>query len=131
LAANYPSKHGQEFKIAIIASWIIASAIILFLFLIPGIFYHHVLISISNFLQVPHQEPCPLCGMTEAFIAISKGKLAQAKELNPWSIKFYAVMLINESLAILVFIYIIGKFTKAKNLSRNTTDKRKVENADS
>ena len=119
-----------EVKSAFIASWIIASGIIC-LFLIPGIFYHQVLISISNFLQTPHQEPCPLCGMTEAFIAISKGKLALAMELNPWSTKLYAVILINEALAILILMYIVGKFAKSKYLSKNRTNKRKIGNADS
>ena len=120
-----------EVKSAFIASWIIASGIIFCLFLIPGIFYQQVLISISNFLQAPHQEPCPLCGMTEAFIAISKGKLALAMELNPWSTKLYAVILINEALAILILMYIVGKFAKSKYLSKNRTNKRKIGNADS
>ena len=117
LAANHLYKQFPEVKTAFIAAWIIASIIVFFLVLLPGLLYSDILIYISNVMQTAHQEPCALCGMTEAFIAISQGNFAQAKDLNPWSIKLHAIILINEVLAILVLVYILKEFLRAKYLS--------------
>ena len=46
---------------------------------------------------MPHSssETCFLCGMTSAFIAISRGNAAEAVSLNRWSAILYAAVLTN------------------------------------
>ena len=97
------STTAQEIRIAITSAWLIVSAI---LFLILLSFYlvpDNALISLSTACQIQHhnQEPCPLCGMTRAFMAISHGKLDQATAFNSWSIVLYGIFLANGLLAVI------------------------------
>ena len=40
--------------------------------------------------QVRDHAPCALCGMTRAFLALSRGQVRQAQHLNPYSSGLYA-----------------------------------------
>ena len=44
-------------------------------------------------LQASHRGRCPLCGMTRAFLAISRGRLGQASAANAGGLPLYAAML--------------------------------------
>lgn len=47
---------------------------------------------------VCQSRPCALCGMTHAFLSISRGELRQATRENPASVPLYAGMAGNEAL---------------------------------
>lgn len=91
----------QQPRIAITAAWLIVSAILLPVFLAPCLLSENALLSASRTFQLQHhdQEPCPLCGMTRAFIAISNDNLDEAVNFNQWSVALYGVLLANEFVA--------------------------------
>src|SRR4030066_2199807 len=95
----------QEIRVAITSVWLIISAILLTMFIALYLLSESTLLSASGALQLSHhdQEPCLLCGMTRAFIAISRGNLADAVTFNDWAVALYDIFLANElSTAILL-----------------------------
>ncbi len=96
----------QEFRIAITSAWLIVSAILLLILLSFHLVPDNASISLSAACQIQHhnQEPCPLCGMTRAFLAISNGKLDQASAFNSFSIALYGIILANGLLAALFLV---------------------------
>ena len=95
------STTAQEIRTAVTAAWLIVSAILLLIQLSFHIAPDNALTSLSAACQIQHhnQEPCPLCGMTRAFMAISNGRLDQATAFNNWSIALYGIFLANGLLA--------------------------------
>ena len=98
----------RETKVALTSSWLIISSILLVIILSPYVWSDEALLSASEVLQFQHlnQERCPLCGMTRAFIAISRGDLDGAIDFNRWSIALYQILLANE---LLVSLFLISR----------------------
>ena len=96
----------REIKIAISSIWLLISTILLLILLYFYLFPDSALISLSANFQLQHhnQEPCPLCGMTRAFIAIVHGKLDQATTFNRWSVTLYGILLANGLLSTIFLI---------------------------
>lgn len=96
----------REIKIAMTSVWLIVSAISLLVLVAFYVVPDDALITLSAACQLPHHhhEPCPLCGMTRAFIAITHGDLDQATTCNRWSVALYGVMLANGLLTTIVLV---------------------------
>jgi hypothetical protein len=54
--------------------------------------------------KLRHGKSCALCGMTHAFVSISRGRFGDAARANPAGLPLYAGMAGNEMLAALAFM---------------------------
>ena len=77
--------------------WIAVSfaslGVLLASFFLPAPVLHSMMPECPQKLAVG--KPCPLCGMTHAFILLSEGDMASALENNPYSPALYFGMLLN------------------------------------
>jgi hypothetical protein len=123
----------QEIRLAITSAWLIISAMLLTMFAAPHLMSESTLLSASGAFQLSHheQEPCLLCGMTRAFIAISRGNLAEAVSFNGLSVALYGVLLANELSAAIFLASRIRKFflshRAASRVQRKTPAQKEVE----
>lgn len=85
--------------------WIVLSVVVLCAIAAPAVLPPPLVRDISPTCQslLRTGRPCPLCGMTEAFISITHGRLAEALGANRFSLLVYTLFLANE-LAILLFV---------------------------
>jgi len=85
--------------------WIVLSVVVLCAIAAPAVLPPPLVRDISPTCQslLRTGRPCPLCGMTEAFISIAHGRLAEALDANRFSLLLYALFVMNE-LAILLFV---------------------------
>ena len=69
--------------VALVLSAISAAILLFAAFAPPQTIYR-----VSTMLMMPHPngETCILCGMTRAFVALSKGDLASAVQFNAWCV---------------------------------------------
>ncbi len=86
-----PAAH--DLRRALTAVWAILSVAILaggaLLWLLPP----QTVFAISQALQTPHpNDPCMLCGMTGAFVAIARGDFATAERLNPDALWLFSTL---------------------------------------
>jgi len=102
---------GQEPKVAFVSAWLIVSSIALLIMLSPYVLSDGALLSASRAFQFQHrdQKQCALCGMTRAFIAISRGDLDEAFVLNRSSVALHRILLTNE---LLFTIFLVGRIKK-------------------
>ena len=91
----------NEVAFAVKSAWLIVSAVVLAALAMPFVFPEAYILRTSGAFQLPHEETerCLLCGMTRAFLAISRGDLSAAIEANRWSIELYALLWVNELFA--------------------------------
>ena len=83
----------DDLRRALTAVWAILSVAILaggaLLWLLPP----ETVFAISQALQTPHpDDPCVLCGMTGAFVAIARGDFAGAARLNPDALWLFSTL---------------------------------------
>jgi hypothetical protein len=119
---------GQEMRVAIISSWLIVSVILLSMLIAPYFLSETTLLYTSSTFRLPNHEQgtCSLCGMTRAFIAISRGNFAEAVAFNDWSVALYGTVVVNElSAAIFLASRMRKWFLSQRAASR---DKRKTSN---
>ena len=85
--------------------WIVLSVVVLCAIAAPAVLPPPLVRDISPTCQslLRTGRPCPLCGMTEAFISIAHGRLAEALEANRSSLLLYVLFVVNE-LVILWFV---------------------------
>ncbi len=122
----------QEIRMAVTSVWVIVSAILLSALLASCLLPDRVLISLSTACQLQHnQQPCALCGMTRAFMAISQGRLDQATTFNRWSVALYGSFLVN---GLLAAIFLVGRirnpflsFRATSLVTEKTSTKRESE----
>lgn len=86
-----------ELKLVGLLVWLIVSAGIFIVLMLPFIVPHHQL---AQFVpectwQVKFQKPCAFCGMTTAFYAISRADFLEAYRLNPLSLYVYSLFTLN------------------------------------
>jgi hypothetical protein len=121
----------QEMKVAITSVWLIISAILMIMFITLYLLPESALLAASGAFQLPHhdQKQCLLCGMTRAFIAISRGNLADAVTFNNWSVTLYGMFLVNELSTAIFLASRIRKFflshRAASHVERNPLNTRK------
>lgn len=88
----------DEIKVSFLTVWLVIGLVIFTILVTPFIFPTQ---SIKNLVPVckwklKYNKPCPLCGMTTAFINISDGNFSAAQKLNRFSGGLYSAFLINE-----------------------------------
>ncbi|MBM4128279.1 MAG: DUF2752 domain-containing protein [Nitrospira sp.] len=117
---------GQEMRVAITSAWLIVSAVLLFMLIAPHLLSETALLSASTAFRLlhHHQGMCFLCGMTRAFIAISRGRLTEAVALNDWSVTLYGIIVSNELAAALFLFRRIRKWFLSKNEAGKVTIKQ-------
>jgi hypothetical protein len=106
----------EEQIIAYKIVWIIISLISLFILLFAFFVPEEVIIKTSPkcISIINNNAKCSLCGMTRAFIEISKGSIAKALALNSGSMILYFLMTIN---VVLCSVYFIFRYFKARQFT--------------
>lgn len=91
------TKHTNDsLKFVLFIIWTVLSAIFLLLLIFPFLFEEFFILDIVPLCQsVEYGIECSLCGMTRAFIQITKGNISEAISLNKGSIHLFIAMLIN------------------------------------
>ncbi len=84
--------------------WFIVSIICCVLVLSPFILRQETIYNIAAFLQVKHEQPCILCGMTRAFLSLSKGDIQQALRYNNYSV-FVVLIIAANILSNLIYLF--------------------------
>jgi predicted RNA-binding Zn-ribbon protein involved in translation (DUF1610 family) len=95
----------EELKLSLIISWLVLSLVTFCILILPYILseesIHHLVPKCE--WKTKYNKECPLCGMTTAFINISKGNFKKAYQANRGSLFLYAFFLLNQ---IIVFVYL-------------------------
>jgi hypothetical protein len=91
--------------------WIVLSVVVLCAIAAPAVLPLQLVRDISPTCQsvLRTGRPCPLCGMTEAFISITHGRLAEALEANRSSLLLYALFVVNE---LVILLFVSGRITR-------------------
>ena len=89
----------------LLAAWLVASTVLLFILILPYLVPEETLFSTSEALKVPHRngETCALCGMTRAFAATARGDFSAALIYNRGSVAILGALLANQ-LVVAVFM---------------------------
>lgn len=93
----------EELRIAVLAAWLVSSAVILLPLLAPFLL---PAAAIERWTPVCQSKagggpPCALCGMTTAFLLISRGRFSEATGVNRAAVPLYSAFLLNEVFAIM------------------------------
>jgi hypothetical protein len=120
----------QELRAAVRSAWWMISAILLAVILAPYLFSENSLLAASGALQVSHApgETCGLCGMTRAFLAISRGDFSEAVRLNGASVILFGIILANELWIAFFLTKRIWKYASGVNaVERQTSTRKELE----
>lgn len=83
----------HDIRRALLAVWAILSVAVLIGGLLLWLLPPQAVFAVSQTLQTPHPDaPCALCGMTGAFVAISRGDFAMAARLNPDALWLFSTL---------------------------------------
>jgi hypothetical protein len=115
----------RQLQRAALIVWIVLSVAVLCALTAPAVLPPQLVRDISPTCQslLRTGRPCPLCGMTEAFISITHGRLAQALEANRASLLLYALFVVNE---LVILWFVSGRIARLA-LSRRTARVRPPE----
>lgn len=89
-----------NFGQAIQAVWLILSAASTVALAAALVLPEAWVLAIGGILQTPHADPCPLCGMTRAFLAIARGQFVEAAAANAAALPLAAGLGANALLAL-------------------------------
>lgn len=105
---------GEELKLALKISWALISLVVLGILLMPFLFEPQTVKSIAPVCEykAKYNMACPACGMTRAFIKISKGHLSEAMQLNRYSLCVYVLFVLNEIVFIGMVLGVKNFFTR-------------------
>jgi len=87
---------------AFVWAWLVLSGMALLVLLAPLVLPEEALLATSRGLRSHHPggEPCGLCGLTRAFLAISRGSWQEAIAFNRGSVTLFAILLANGCAAV-------------------------------
>ena len=107
----------HDLRRAVLVVWVILSVAILAGGLLLWLLPPQSVFAISQAFQTPHPyTPCVLCGMTGAFVAISRGDITTAMWLNPNALSLFSTLDCNS----LVFLgYVL--YVSCQRLGRPTS----------
>ncbi|MFZ5642058.1 MAG: DUF2752 domain-containing protein [Bacillota bacterium] len=93
----------DDVKRAFFIVWILVSIIFLGVLSLPFVLPNNVILDLAPRCEwiAKYNEPCPLCGMTKAFLEISRLNLKEALLYNRFSIYLYLFLSINSALFLL------------------------------
>ena len=92
----------EQVRTSLLTAWLIVSAVIFPVLAAPFVLSPKTILSLAPQCEwkAKYGRECPLCGMTNSFILISKGRLDAALGRNRASIPLYAALVWNECVAI-------------------------------
>lgn len=98
--------------------WTILSLLILVVLISPFVVSRDILFSVSAACQIRNHghEPCCMCGMTKAFIAITEGNIREAMMHNRRSVLLFGTMLGNELLFAGFFMLELNKNIRTRRI---------------
>lgn len=93
----------DDFKKAILIVWIVVSIVLLGIVTLPFILPDYVILNMAPRCEwvVKYNKLCPLCGMTRAFLEISRLDIKEALFYNRSSIYLYSFLSANSILFLL------------------------------
>lgn len=98
---------GPELKASILISWFIISLIVALVIIAAAAYPSVESINIipCSWCGIGTHSPCPLCGMTRAFVLIAHGRAAAAKQLNRNAFTLFTIFALNTITIALFFVY--------------------------
>lgn len=101
----------EQVRKASVLAWLIVTGIIVVILLTPYILPERMILSGAYRCRSPEHTAgrCALCGMTRAFLDISRGNVEKALSYNHSSLLLYSLFVANELFA---FLYIGRKIRK-------------------
>ena len=100
----------KQVKTSLFLVWVVLSFVILVILISPLNLNSSTLRSFSSIFRIEEDvTECVFCGMTTAFLYISKGQMADALESNRGSIMLYALFLLNQAT---IFTFVLRKSIK-------------------
>lgn len=106
-----------KIKKAFIIVWFIIDFTIFVVLLIPFVLPSNTILSNMPACEwkIKYHKECPVCGMTTAFILLSKGQINEAQTHNKGCLFLYALFIVNELIAIYCILFIlVPKFTNKR-----------------
>ncbi len=96
-----PIRISTDVKRSFIISWLVISAVIFTMIVCPFVLPERSIYSIAPKCEwkTKYHKECILCGMTTAFIELSRGKINAAERSNRFSLCLYSIFVLNEFLA--------------------------------
>jgi hypothetical protein len=106
----------RDFRTAARVVWLVVSTVVLAILLAPFLLSDSAVADLSPVCESKARggPPCPLCGMTAAFLLISDGRFEEAQQANRASVPLYAAFVLNE---LFVFVF-LGCTSKGGRLWR-------------
>lgn len=100
------------------AVWAILSILSLVVLISPFVVPPDVLFDLSAACQIRNHghEPCCMCGMTKAFIAIAEGNIRQAMMHNRRSVLLFGILVGNELLFAGFFMLELNKHIRTRRM---------------
>ncbi len=110
----------SQVKLAIFIVWIILGFIILLILTAPFILSIDTINAITPTCEwkTKYGRECILCGMTTAFINISKGNFMEAFRNNNFSIYLYSFFVVNEIALIAFVTYKLNKIKSNRDANK-------------
>jgi hypothetical protein len=111
----------KQLKFSIITSWLVLSAGVFFILVIPHIVPNDTILDLLPTCEwkAKYNKECALCGMTTAFLRISDGEYKEAYEANKGSIILYGAFLLNQFFALLFLTRFIAPKNRIYNSLNN------------
>ena len=108
LAVNTGKGTRADFFKALLIVWMIIGILTSLVLIVPFIFLPDTLYSATPecIWKTVYGKPCPLCGMTHAFVLLSKGNIEDALIENSYSLKLYMVFILNTAA---LFLFLCAK----------------------
>lgn len=103
----------KEFRQGFFIVWAVLSLAALFVLIVPFVLPESIIYKIVPLCESKRLGlgQCPLCGMTRAFVEISKGDFTRAFYSNRASVALYFILVLNQLLFLLR--YVSGKFFRS------------------
>lgn len=96
-----------DLRMALLAAWLILSLALGIALAAALVMPAEQVLALAARCEIPggHSEPCALCGMTRAFIALRQGDVRGAREANAASTVLFPLLGLNEAAAAGVLIF--------------------------
>jgi hypothetical protein len=89
----------DDVRRSLLIVWLVVGSVVAVVLTTPFVVQEESVLHLSPTCewQARYDRPCVLCGMTRAFLAISRGRLDEARTANRASVPLWLGLLVNES----------------------------------
>ena len=104
----------EDLRRSLLIVWVILSVFMACTIASPYVFTQGQILELIPPCQAIIQNglPCSLCGMSRAFISISRGELGDAVGYNPWSTVLFMIFTVNT----LLFLSMVAKYMLSRSV---------------